>query len=274
MNRLRLLPLLALLAFLPAAVHAAPLTMTAETQAWWNRSGIVVPTAVGSHVHVLATVPADGAIVDGKVTIPVRVTLHNQPAPTNWFRIGTESTQLYSTSLVLGPCSDCSVDLTAVIDLSGIPTGRHELRMSANIPDADPALSGSQRQYQSSGFQVCVRSCSPTYRSGYHTEARGWYTDHAYANAKLTTALSSVKSGGTIGVRLSPGSGGLPTKYAGVFIDPAFHAGSAGIVVRTWSAAFTGSVTLPTLASGSHRLVLLSSDGQNAGVLAIPWVQP
>jgi uncharacterized membrane protein YqaE (UPF0057 family) len=29
----RLLPLLALLAFLPAAVHAAPLTMTAETQA-------------------------------------------------------------------------------------------------------------------------------------------------------------------------------------------------------------------------------------------------
>jgi len=270
----RLLPLLALLAMLPASVQAAPSTTTLESQAWWRKAGITVPSAVGSHIHVDATVPRDGAIVDGQVSIPIRVTLHNAAGRTNWFRMGTESQQLYQQSLVLGPCADCSVDLTATIDLAGVPTGRHELRMSANIPDEDPAFSGSQRMFQSTGYQMCVRSCSPTYRSGVHVEARGWYLDHAYANAKLTSDPARVTSGGVIGVRLGPGSGGLPTKYAGVFIDPDFHAGSAGIVVRTWTAAFTGSVTLPSVPSGPHRLVLLSSDGQNAGVLSIPWVQP
>jgi hypothetical protein len=79
---------------------------------------------------------------------------------------------------------------------------------------------------------------------------------------------------GTIGVRLGPGADGLTTVGAGVYIDPNFHAGSAGTVVREWSGPYTGNVTLPTLPSGPHKLVLMANDGQNAGVLAIPFVTP
>lgn len=229
----------------------------------------MVPTLVGAHIHVKATVPRDGVIVDGRYDMPVTITLHDARGLTNWFRVGTEDQLLYQRDTVIGKCADCSVSFTVPLDFTNVPTGRHELRMSANNPDEDPDLAGSQRMFQSTGFQVCVRSCSPTYRSGTHTEARGWYTDHEYANAKLTTA--NVGSGATIGVRLSPGSGGRPTTFAGVYIDPSFHDADPGIVVRQWSGAFTGSVTLPTLAPGPHKLVLLSSDGQNAGVLVVPF---
>jgi hypothetical protein len=269
----RLLPLLALFAMLLDADGTT--TETHGSQGWWLRSGIVVPTAVGSHIHLDATIVRDGFPVDGRLDIPATVTLHNAAGTTSWVRAGTESQTLFQQALKLGPCIDCSAAVAVSLDLSVVPTGRHEIRISANIPDEDPGLTGSQRFFQTWNAQLCVRACSPTYRAaGPAIESRSWYQDHNYQNAKLTTALSSIRSGGTIGVRLGPGSSGLPTKFAGVYIDPDFHAGSAGLVVRTWSAAFTGSVTLPSLASGSHRLVLLSSDGNNAGVLSVPWVQP
>ncbi len=265
------------------AALSAPSTATYESQAWWRLEGISVPDAVGAHVHVKATVPVDGTPIDGKVAIPIVVTLHNARGALTWFRMGTESKYLmpatnlstFNAGNAFGPCSDCTLSFTANVDFTAIPTGRHELRMSANNPDEDPDLTGAQRMFQSTGYQVCVRSCTPTYRANTPSiEARGWYTDHAYANASLTSAHSSVTSGGTISVKLGPGSGGKPTKFAGVYIDPSFHAGSAGITVKTWAAAFRGSVTLPTIAPGEHRLVLVSSDGQSAGVLSIPFTVP
>jgi hypothetical protein len=272
----RLVPLLlAILAFAPLPANAATSTVTYGSQGWWRKTGISVPANVGAHIHLDATIVRDGIPVDGRLDIPVTVTLHDAAGKTSWVRAGTESQTLFQQSLVLGPCANCSASLTVSLNLAQVPTGRHEIRMSANIPDEDPALSGSQRFFQTWNAQLCVRACTPTYRAaGPAFESRSWYQDHNYQNAKLTTALSSIRSGGTIGVRLGPGSGGLATKFAGVYIDPDFHAGSAGIVVRTWTAAFTGSVTLPSLASGSHRLVLLSSDGQNAGVLSVPFVVP
>lgn len=234
----------------------------------------MVPIEVGAHIHVKATVPADGVIVNGRYDMPVTVTLHDARGATSWFRVGTEDQQLHQGNLVLGPCADCSVSFTVQLDFSGVPTGRHELRMSANNPDEDPDLAGSQRMFPSTGFQVCVRSCSPTYRSGTHIEARGWYTDHEYQNAKLTSPVSSLRAGASFGVRLGPGSGGEPTTLSGVFVDPSFHDADPGRVLMTSNGPFTGNVTLPALASGPHKLVLLSSDGQNAGVLVVPFVVP
>jgi hypothetical protein len=261
------------LAGLSTSAAATP-TITAESQAWWRAEGITVPSRVGAHIHAKATLPADGHPVTGRLEIPVTITLHDARGSTNWFRIGTETQQLYQRDLSLGPCHDCAVLFTATIDLSGVPTGRHELRMSANNPDEDPDKAGAQRMFQSTGYQICVRSCTPSYRdASVQIEARGWYTGVEYQNARLDTDPTSIRSGGLIDVRLGPGAGGAPTRFAGVYIDPDFHAGRSGTVVREWSSAFSGSVRIPSVGPGPHKLVLLSSDGQNAGVLVVQFTQ-
>ena len=261
----------ALFAWAVTPAKGAASTFTGETQAWWRLAGISIPSQVGAHIHLQATVPASGVIVNGRVSVPVTIKAHDQIGKITSFRVSDGSTVKQSWAISLGPCVDCSYSTTVTVDFSTWGTGRREMRWTANIPKN----SEGNRQYNSTGWQVCVRSCTPSYRSGWYTEARGWYDDgHDYANARLTTDPSLIGSGRTIGVALKPGSGGSPTKLAGIYIDPDFHAGSAGTTVLSRAGAFTGSVRLPVLPSGSHRLVLLSSDGQNAGVLAIPFDVP
>jgi len=274
MRRLLALPatLLLLASIAPTAVGATPPTVTLESQSWWRKAGIIVPTQVGAHVHVKATVPADGTIVDGYVNVPITITLHDAAGKTNWFRMGSESVELYKRDVVLGPCLDCTVSFDVALNLGRLSTGRHELRMSANVVDEDPGLDGAQRMYQSTGYQVCVRSCSPTYRDATppSVEGRGWYTGHDYQNAKFTTNPWDIHPGRDVGVRISG-----DTTFGGLYIDPNFHAGSEGVRVRTWSGNFTGKVLLPTnVAPGLHRLVLVSSDSQSAGVIVAEFSAP
>ena len=192
-----ILGLTALIGASTGTVSAAD-PVTLETQSWWNKAGIQIPNAVGSHVHVKTTMPAEGTILNGTLTLPITVTLHDAKGKTNWFRMGTQDKELLNIPLVLGPCSDCSKTFNVSLNIGQLTTGRHELRMSANIPDEDPALIGSQRMYQSSGFQFCVRSCSPSYRSGHNTIGRGWYSGHDYANVSLHSHTSAVKQGGSV----------------------------------------------------------------------------
>lgn len=258
-------------------------TATMESQAWWALNGFNIPTTVGNHVHVRVTYPT--TIVDGIVSFPLRITLHNQVGGTSWLRLHAvtpsgSNIERYREDFVLAGCTDCFRDTSITVNVSGWPTGRHELRFTANVPDEQPTVTGAQRMFQSTGIQLCVRSCTPSYRTGNFLEARGWYDnspqgkEHFYQNARLTSALSTVRSGGTITVRLGPGADGLTTIGAGVYIDPSFHDGNPGIIVDEWKAAFTGTVELPVLPSGSHRLVLLAHDGQNGGVLQISFIVP
>lgn len=273
----RLIPVLfAVLLLAPATLAAdppAPTTGTpysgpcqqAESQSWWRKAGLVLPSAVGEHIHVTACIPTGN--VDGTVTLAVKVTLHNATGAVKWVRACRESSNCQRWSMNLGPCADCSTTVYLPVKVGSWPTGRQELRLTANV-----SVNGEgKRQFQSTGWPVNVRATSPCPRCAVFWTARGWYPDHEYANAGLLSAPSALASGAAIKVRLGPGSGGDPTKLAGVYIDPDFHHGSKGIVVREWSAAFTGSVTLPTLSAGPHRLTLVSSDGQNAGVLVVPF---
>jgi len=272
---LRLLPLLALFAMLPAAVHAAPPTETHGSQGWWLRSGIVVPTAVGSHIHLDATIVRDGFPVDGRLDIPATVTLHDAAGTTSWVRAGTEAQTLFQQALKLGPCANCLTQVTVSLDLSGVPTGRHEIRISANIPDEDPALTGSQRFFQTWNAQICVRACSPTYRSsGPVIESRDWYQDHGYQAASIRSKLTDIKPGAVVSVRMGPGSGGMPTVLSGVYLNPNFHAGDAGRVLFQRNGPYTGPVTIPTDAACPCKLAVLASDGQSATVLNYPFEVP
>ena len=286
--RLGLAALLAGVALTANPVSAAIPTVTLESQAWWAKGGIDIPGEVGHHIHVQATIPRPGTIVNGRVDIPFRAVLHDQVGSPNWIRWSDGSNVIGSiaTSRSKFSCTthdgftDCVWEGVLPVDFARFGTGLRELRISLNVPDEQPdglpgSDSGAQRMFNSTGWQVCVRACSPVAvggRSINFTEARGWYTGHDYANARLTTSLDTVRAGGTIGVRLGPGSGGDATEFSGVYVDPDMHRHNAGRVLLTRNAAFTGNVTIPAdLAAGPHSLVLVSSDGQNAGVLRIPF---
>ena len=234
----------------------------AESQAWWSKTPIVIPSNVGQHIHVATCIPTTA--VDGTLVLQVTVTQHNGTGAIKWLRACRESSYCQRWSVSLGPCADCSATYYLPLNVKEWPTGVGELRLTANVSVNGDGL----RQFQSTGWPIPVRSTVCSTRCNVFWEARGWYTSHGYSNARLTTPVCS---GCTIKVRLGPGADGLATKLAGVYLDPDFHHGSAGVVVRQWAGPFTGSVTLPTIAPGPHKLVLLSSDGFDAGVLAIPF---
>ena len=254
-------------------VDAAAPCINLSSQGWWRKSGITVPTAVGQHIHMDACLPT--GIVNGTIQVPVKVTGHDTTGPIVWVRACRESSvcQMWRVgsavfgATAIGPCADCSRTLTLPINVGAWPSGTQELRLTANINDNDEG----KRQFQSTGWPLHVRSITfPSCgRCNVFHEARGWYEGRGYANARVTTPLAQIRSGATIKVSLKPGSDGLPTRFAGIYANPDMHNDDPGIVIREWSGPFTGSVTLPTLPAGS-RLVLISSDGANAGVLAVP----
>jgi hypothetical protein len=272
MRRL-LLPILTIAALIgvPAlAVTAAVPTVHLEAQSWWAKDGISVPSAVGHHIHVEAlNFPRPGTIMSGTYNLRVKVTLHDQAGATNIVRVQNEGSYVKSVPFVLGPCADCSAEVTIPIDFDAMPSGIRELRITANVPDEQPETDGAQRMFNSTGWPVCVDACSPSYRPDglKHVEARGWYEDHDYQNAQADDF--EVDPGQVLAVELNPGSGGGPTTYSGVFVNPSFHNGIAGRVLLERNGAYEGNVTIPNDVQPGDKIVLLASDGKNAGVLVL-----
>lgn len=221
---------------------------------------------VGHHTHVQVSGPAPDSVVDGKVDFGITVLSHNQIGTIVDVRLDRgPGTVITHWPVNLAPCGmQCTYSFTATVDFSGWPTGRQELRWRGEIP-----RSSDQEQNSSSGYQLCVRSCTPSYRSGPFLEARGWYTSHGYQNARLTSPISSLVAGGTIKVSLAPGSGGKPTKAWQVSLNPDYHNGSHGTLLASGSSAFKGSVKLPDTLVPGDKIVLVASDGQDAGALLI-----
>lgn len=261
---------------------APPPTVIVESQAWWDADGLSIPTEVGHHIHMQATLPT--GVVNGIIQVPIKITLHDQIGAVTWIRAAQQSTEkpirfvgqtTWSTTQLklptpLGPCADCSLSTTIEMDISKWSTGVQELRLTANISKN----SEGNRQFQSTGWPLNVRSTTCSTRCNIFWEARGWYTEREYQNARVTTLPWNIKSGGSVNIKLGPGSGGLATVFSGIYISPDFHHGSTGIWSKTWNGPFSGTVTLPTLSSGTYKLVTLASDGKNAGVLAETFIVP
>lgn len=249
-----------------------------ESQSWWDATKISVPTNVGRHIHIGTNFPLDQTL-KGVVHFDIDVKLHNQPTTSKLTKVnvqvfgnGVDKSFTAWSGTKSCDSGDCAYTFPIDVDTAQVPyDGRLEFRFHAFV--SDPVT--GQKGYPSTGWQAYLANGGrPTqvYRTGNFLEARGWYTNHGYANSRLTTPISSIGSGKTIGVKIDKGSGGLTTTFSGIYIDPDFHHGSSGIVVKQVNAYYTGNVTLPTLSSGSHKLVLVSSDGKNVGVLAIPFL--
>jgi uncharacterized protein YjdB len=254
----------------PTCAQYAEPRIWLESQGWWDSRGLVIPSRVGEHIHVGTCWPVtpDGgdATVTGTVHFDVRVTLHDETGKTDILRVAQESVIRQIVPLVMGPAADATVWVPFDVNTDGWDTGRREWRWTANVP----RNSEGNRQFQSTGWQLCVRACTPneTYRAGPWTEGRGWYDDgHGYQNARFLSKLPYAPLSGlwTFRVRL------VQRGVGGVFIDPDFHAGNQGIKIA--SGGYDGNLTIDTrtLSNGVHRLVLVASDNQSAGVQVIEF---
>lgn len=247
-----------------APTAAAPPCAPIEAQAWWKESGEAAP---GRHAHIGTCFPTD--VVTGIVTFPIKVMWHAQPlgATATRIRIQDGSTTIWSKTSGLpavGGVADVALTVNASIDTNKLATGRHELRFGSYVRQPDGNV-----QLVSTGWQLCVRSCSPRQvRSADHwTEARGWYTGAVgYQNARFLSPLPTASVSGIWRptIQCAAPSGGTPSMCE-AYLDPNFHHGSSGTLLYHANGAAKTTLAIDTskLAPGTHKLVI-RTDAQSA----------
>lgn len=228
---------------------------------------------VGQHGHVrIANWPRDGfPVPKAKLVVTVESRLHNLPSPAfaSWLsadivRSNGSQVQAWRKTFTLGPCADCARTDTVTLDLTNYPTGRAEVRWRLNIVD------GSKRQFSTSRTQLCIVSCTPSYRSSTIKDGPGtWYTGLDYTVAFIETTDAQHKPGGTIRARIQQGN------VICAWANPDFHVGSAGTKLRTSSGVHCGSGTLTwlipsTLAVGDKLVVGVFEANKSAGLVVQP----
>lgn len=218
---------------------------------------------VGAHEHVaIADHPVDGfPIPRAPHTFQVTLKLHDQPGKATSFRVSDYSHVVKTVAIALGPCTDCSMTFPFTVDFSTWAVGRHELRWTVNIPKNPDG----NRQFVTSRAMVCIQSCSPNV-SGRATPwlgGGGWYTGHDYVIALLLSPQSAVRPGGSVIIRSQYGSSTSLCAY----LNPDFHHGSHGTILGCFGGGTAKrTLGLSGVAPGDH-LVIVASDGLEAGVL-------
>ncbi|MEK6719427.1 MAG: hypothetical protein AABZ33_02010 [Chloroflexota bacterium] len=278
MKRLGICIAIAALLFPSAVSTAATPCAPIEAQAWWLAPDEAAP---GRHTHIATCFPT--GVVSGRITFPITVKWHAQPlgATATRVRIQADGSNIWSQTSglpVVGGVADVGVTINATIDTDRLSTGRHELRFAAATRQPD-----DQTQLVSSGWQLCVRSCTPrlTRSADNWTEARGWYTGGiGYENARFLTALPVGPVTGTWRptVQCAAPSGASPSMCE-VYLDPDFHHGSAGTLLYHADGAAKTTLAIDTaaLATGTHKLVIrtdaqsASPRGVDSGVMVVSF---
>ena len=252
-----------------------------ETQDWWTVPGNAIE-GMSQHVHLATCFPLDRTL-SGTVPFDIHVQLHMNPGVLTQvdlqvFGNGIDATQIAATPNYTCPTSQCDLWYHLDYDTTRVPAdGSLEFRFHAVVISPD-----GKKGYTSTGWQAVLANGGrpvQTYRTPTFIEARGWYTDTEYENARVTTPLPTGPVSGTwsIGLRLAAGSGGTPATHVLVTVDPKFHADPVdrGQVVLERTGSFTGTLAIDTrtLSNGAHRLVMRTDStvaaGIDSGVLAI-----
>ncbi|MBM2849416.1 MAG: hypothetical protein HW418_2358, partial [Anaerolineales bacterium] len=162
-----------------------------EAQAWW----ITTPGKTGTnhgHVHVGTCFPYAQKL-SGKVDFDIRVILHDNPGKLNLVRVqlagdfGQISAVHVPTSRTCAVPGTCEFWYHVTVDTTKSPyDGRQEFRFGARLAEPDGAT-----MLASTGWQAYLNNGKPVndYRSYDLTEARGWYTNVGYINARLDSTL-------------------------------------------------------------------------------------
>ena len=254
-------------------------TVLLEAQAWWREAGLVIPSQVGEHMHISACWPRYGTIVRDSLHVDLKVLIHAGDPIHDFLsrlRVNWRTTSESVGSAVIDRTNDLAIPLDANgngsrtfsldIPLGSMGTGSRRIRFN---PMAGP---DANRMFAANDWWVCVNACDVATP---RTVGKGWYAERGYQNTGLSSPLPTAPVSGTwsVQVNMNPGGDGRATVQHGAFIDPDFHNGSAGRVLRLASGTFSGTLHIDTtqLANGPHKLVLLASDGELAGLQVIPF---
>lgn len=177
-------------------------------QSWWSDTG-QDPAFESRHAHIDdLCVPANNLIVNGPQTFAFGLQLHNQPRGAKLTRVRVKD-YCSGSGCAMGahssgydvwvsrtdlPQPDSAGNLaypvSVPLDLSKMKAGRHELRFGVYVTQPNGKV-----QLLSSRTEVCVRACSPSYRSlSTYPLLQGngaWYDRDSigYVDARVRSAL-------------------------------------------------------------------------------------
>ena len=257
-----------------------------EGQGWWMQTPGKTGTEFG-HVHSGTCFPW-GQRISGVVHFDVRITMFMNPGLLTNLRIQifhsgapdpVKNVQLNKR------CADmvCAFWVPVDIDTRLAYDGCQEFRFQSWVtePDGNKLVATTGfRTYLANGRPVSSY-CASDGRGVNNTEGRGWYTNFGYEIGRIDDVLPMDPVHGLWQpkVKLSAGSGGIAPTWHMVCIDPAFHAGSKGLVLFEGPASWGPSrlwIDTTKLANGPHRLVLrtdaATSNGSTlSGLLVVPF---
>jgi hypothetical protein len=277
-----------------------------ESQAWWQETGPPVFPGDSQHVHVGACFPWR-QVISGTYTLDVVVKMHNEQG--RWLtqvRIDdatTRSSRRFSAPTPHFQClvKDCTFTTSVTVPTSSLSTGVHEWRVAANTAPVDSNTSGvAEKSLATSGWPVCIRSCSGTAAANKNTEFRGWYRT-ATPSGQQVVGYNVSRFGWTsshdaefpwangayrpvsgvwqppIWIKNGSSEGDTePVTRSRCWVDPDFHNGGSGTQVLNAAGPFQGrlSIDTTTLSNGLHALVCAAGsdeDGVLDGVMRLPF---
>ena len=239
-----------------------------ETQDWWV-STLGDQNGASGHVHVGTCFPYLQQI-RGVVRFDLRVVMHENPGHLR--RVDVAIYAADGTGVVVPvefdrDCAGTCVFTAPVhVDTSTVFDGWQEFRFKARVDQPD-----GTEMLTSSGWKTYLDNGNAVggFDGGFGVTARGWYTGVGYQNAYIDALPAGPISGvWTFTLKLAPGADGTPTTSHLVAVDPDFHHGSAGLVIKQDAGECRCTVSIDTtqLVNGFHRLFLRSDSALASGI--------
>ncbi len=249
-----------------------------ETQSWWEPDPT---TGKQGHIHQGMCWPLNQT-VSGTLCLDWIVVFHDNVGVIRRFKLQDD----YSTDFIFSDGrsidssqADVTILKTVCIDTKKLPDGLRQIRMYVYL---DHPNGNSQRT--KAKYPVNVRNGNSFAATKYNDDGgAGWYVEASGANWGYQNADMDFADIPPIGTCLSGlwkpevelDSSGT-TEHL-VTIDPNFHQGNIGQVVKQGTGEFDGVVVIDTttLSDGRHNLVLQSGkrigSKENGGVFKIPF---
>jgi hypothetical protein len=253
-----------------------------ESQDWWSP----IPGIGGlGHIHMGMCWPV-AETVSGRVRFDMRIVFHGNKGRLNLIKLQDDrSFTLMRVFPGYTPpdATDTTYWRTFYVDTRRMPDGGRLMRWYARLRHVN-----GNEEYARAAWILDVENGKTDYnrvRWGQYTGS-GWYKE-ARARVGWGYQTSSIKSGiprlpvrGIWRPKVSFSCNGCrPMSYWFATVDPDFHKGHRGWMVKTGGGHWSGNLAIDTtrLSNGTHKLVLVSAskrvfpERRHMGVFAIPF---
>lgn len=271
-----------------------------SSQAWYQ-----TPSMDTAHVHQEACLP-ERRTMAADFTLDVRLVMHDNPGTYSNLDlvtkgVGYEDTipDRFTTPHYSCPLGTCERWVQVPVRMSDFrESGLQEVRLRTFVNDFpdDPATSVDESacgkcMHASTNFQLYVENGRPQANvtrfpflrnKGLWNDPGSAPDDFGYCEAGFTDPLPMVPTTGTWNPRVRlvthSSDASFPVTQHTVTLDPDFHAGQPGTVIKQGVSGYEGPVSIDTrtLSNGVHKLHLRSDcesgDAVNSGIGVIHFV--